>query len=138
MSYDPNLTVSHTLNLANLRAETKYSLEISSTDANKAVGTSIVQFKTLVGLLISNIQANHTQASITVTWNTNYPANSQIIVCSNWFTCIWTSPIIDPILTQSHSMTVSGLKSGATYNYQVISKDSNGYTANTWGRATTR
>lgn len=128
---DQNLTTSHTFNISGLRADRNYYLQITATDANSGYGqSSIVIFRTLLGLIISNTRVvNTTQASVTVAWDTNYPADSRIIVCQIFLFCFFSAPVRDPVVTPSHSMTVSNLKPGTIYYYQVSSVDPLGYFA---------
>ena len=125
------LTTSHAINLTSLRPERNYYIQAKSADANGIEGSAaIVNFKTLPGIIISNVQViNVTQSSITVSWDTNYPADSRLVACYFVFFCYFYSPIVDPAITNFHSVTVSNLRSGTTYYYQASSRDPAGYSA---------
>lgn len=128
---DQNLTTSHTFNISGLRADRNYYIQLTATDANGGYGqSSIVIFRTLLGLIVSNTRVtNTTQSSVTVAWDTNYPADSRIIVCQIFLFCFFSAPVRDPLVTSSHVMTISNLRSGTIYYFQVSSVDPLGYFA---------
>src|SRR3989344_5111050 len=79
---------------------------------------------------ISNEKANTTSSGVTITWNTNVPASSQV----HWGPFLGGnrqannfSPVKNTAVT-NHSVNISGLGSNATFCYNVISTAS-GYTA---------
>jgi hypothetical protein len=129
--YDSNLTMSHTFNLPNLRAGRNYQIQISASDASGNTSSSnVVSFKTLPGLVISNIRiSNAAQTSLTFAWDTNFPADSGAKTCIIIFFCYFTNLTTDPTLTTTHTITISNLRSGTGYYYQVTSYDPTGFTA---------
>lgn len=128
---DSNLSTSHTFTMTGLKADKNYYIQLVGTDINGNQGvSSIVVFRTLPGLIISNIRViNTTQTSLTIGWDTNYPSNSGIITCVAIFFCFFSAPTVDPNITISHTMTVNNLRSNAGYYYNVVSFDPAGYTA---------
>lgn len=128
-AYDANYTINHQLSLSPLNSDTQYNIWIFSRDRAGIRGRAISQpFKTLAGLTISNINATATRTSIMVDWNTNYPADSWLLVCrySLWV-CFGARSIFDPAFISNHSMNVSGLNPNTTYYYYVFSKDPYGF-----------
>jgi hypothetical protein len=65
-----------------------------------------------------------TAVSVTIKWTTNVPATSQVQYGPT--TAYGTTTSLDSALVTSHSQTLTGLKPGTLYNYQVLSKDSTG------------
>jgi plastocyanin len=68
--------------------------------------------------------SNSTSSSVTIAWRTSVPATSQINygVSSAYGL---TSPL-DSALVSDHTQTVTGLTTGATFHYQVVSRDGSG------------
>lgn len=128
---DANFITAHDFTISGLKADRNYYIKIEATDSNGQRGTSsTIVLKTLPGLTISNVMITKmSQSSVNVVWDTDYPANSGIKVCSIYFFCFFSAPIRDLTLATAHSMTVSNLKSGTTYYYQVTSVDPSGYQA---------
>jgi hypothetical protein len=74
---------------------------------------------------ISNVRETATTATGTViTWMTNEAATSQVEYWIGSGTHLLTT--LDPTLVSSHSVTLTGLRSGTTYRYQVLSRDAAG------------
>ncbi len=65
-----------------------------------------------------------TETGAVITWRTDKPATSQVIVLDPNGVSTQTEPV--EALSTSHSVTLSGLKPNTTYHYTVISKDANG------------
>jgi hypothetical protein len=75
--------------------------------------------------LISAVQASSTTSTTaSVTWTTNIAANSQVEYgpTTSYGS---TTPLI-PSLVTSHTVDLSGLSGGTTYNYRVLSADGSG------------
>ena len=68
-------------------------------------------------VLVSDI----TQTSAVVTWETDEPATSQLMMCEPDGFCTWTEP--KETLVTNHSVALSDLKPDTTYHYTVISMD---------------
>ncbi len=66
---------------------------------------------------ISDISAN----GAVVTWKTDEPATSQVMICEPAGTCTWTQ--LDENLVTDHSVTVEGLKPNLTYKITASSSD---------------
>lgn len=129
---NPTMTTSHSADLVGLRAGTRYSFRARSSDPNGNQGVSeLLSFETSPGLLITNIAVSGiTQTSAIISWDTNYPANSSVNLCTFIFFCYSTSgAIIDPAFVLNHSMSVTNLQAGRRYYYRIISREDSGYTA---------
>jgi peroxiredoxin len=79
---------------------------------------------------ISSIQnvsiTSKTDTSATITWKTDKPASSQVIVRDS-SDAIVTETELQETLVTSHSVDISGLKPNTTYNYTLISTDAAGH-----------
>jgi peroxiredoxin len=77
---------------------------------------------------ISSIQSvvpSTTDTSATITWKTDKPATSQVIIRDS-SDAIVTETKLQETLDTSHSVDISGLKPNTTYNYTLISSDATG------------
>jgi peroxiredoxin len=131
---DNNLSNSHSVKLSGLASDTTYYFKIISTDAagNEATAQGDLKAKPLAsadetppaisGINVSNI----TESSAIITWQTDETATSQV---NYGKTETYGSTMLDEKLTIPHTVTLTGLDDGTTYNFQVISKDSSGNTA---------
>jgi peroxiredoxin len=127
---DTNLSTSHSVKLTGLDPNTTYYFKVISKDAAGNEITAEGELKTLAtadetpptisGVNVSNI----TESSAIITWTTNEPATSQVEYGETETYGASTTP--DTNLTISHSVTLTGLDDGTTYNFHVISKDSSG------------
>ncbi len=82
----------------------------------------------LIPPVISNIVATpHTDGTATITWNTNEVANSAVNYAAT--PAALTSNANDIAYVTSHSITLTGLTQGTTYNYRVTSADTAGNSA---------
>lgn len=124
--YGSNETVSgtttqHSVTLSNLNPETIYHFKVSSTNSQTITATSGDNtLTTLDNLSISNISAQATNVSTTITWDSNTPATSQVDYGT---TSAYGSTSSNPSLTTNHSVTITGLSPGTTYHYRVTSED---------------
>jgi hypothetical protein len=71
------------------------------------------------GINVSGVTAN----GATITWLTNEPADSQVTYSYNQTT---TVTAVAPTLVTTHSVTLTGLVSNATYSFSVLSRDAAG------------
>jgi hypothetical protein len=77
------------------------------------------------GLVISGVSAGSvTSSGATITWTTNVPASSQVAYGTTSSYNLM-SPLNSALVT-SHSVSLSSLSASTTYDYQVLSQDSNG------------
>ena len=75
---------------------------------------------------ITNIQVSGSSyTGATITWTTNNLADSQVEYGAT--TSYGTSTAVDPTMTLSHSVTLSGLSSTAIYHFRVKSVDAFGH-----------
>ncbi|MBM4450830.1 MAG: redoxin domain-containing protein, partial [Chloroflexi bacterium] len=73
-------------------------------------------------LAISNVTVSGvTQTGATISWTTDRPATSQVMICDPDGLCTWTD--VDKNLVTQHSVVVSGLKPGTSYQYKALSAD---------------
>jgi hypothetical protein len=80
---------------------------------------------TITNILVTGV----TETSATITWTTDEPATSQVMYSTMPLYSSVVQPTIAPldeILVTSHSVIISGLITGTTYYYMVISKDAAG------------
>jgi peroxiredoxin len=116
--------------LTGLDPNTTYNFKVISTDAAGNEATAERELTTLAtadktpptisGVNVSNI----TESSAIITWTTNEPATGQVQYGKT--ETYGSSTLLDTKLTTSHTVTLTGLDDGTTYNFQVISKDSSG------------
>jgi hypothetical protein len=128
---DPTMVTSHSRPLGSLQANTLYNYRVKSRDAagNLAVSgnftfttqaTSDTTPPTISNVAASNIGTS----SATITWSTNETSDSQVEY--GLTTSYGSSTPLDTAMVTSHSMGLSGLEAGKTYNYRVKSKDAAG------------
>jgi peroxiredoxin len=85
--------------------------------------------------------SNVTMAGAVITWQTDEPSTSQVMICESGGGCTWTE--LDENLVTDHSVSLSDLKPNTEYHFTATSADaaSNGATAEgdftTSGQATT-
>ena len=139
------LVSNHTVNLSGLRAGTVYGVWVKSRDGAGNLGTlGYFPFTTLTQatptpifsatptpipstspapVIISNVNiSNITYHSVTVSWDTDRPATSAVIACTNAFYCssAWA---IDATLVTNHSLTLNRLAPDTEYYLWIISRD---------------
>lgn len=131
---DTNTTLSksHSVTLTELDPGTTYYFKVMSNDSAgneitaeddlTTLATADETPPTISGVSVSNI----TESSAIITWETNERATSQV---EYGITETYGSEKTNTNLTESHSVTLTGLDDGTTYNFQVISKDASGNTA---------
>ncbi len=77
--------------------------------------------------IISDISSGTpTATAAIVTWTTDQSSNSQVVYGT---TTSYGSASSSASLVTSHSITLTGLSSGVTYHYAVVSADGSGYTS---------
>ncbi len=72
--------------------------------------------------VISNVEVSDiTETSAVVTWETDEPTTSQVMVCDPEGGCTWTE--LDETLVTAHSVSLSGLKPNIVYKFTATSTD---------------
>jgi chitodextrinase len=112
-----------------LTAGTIYRYRVRATDAagnlsgySTPAHTSTLPPPDITAPTISNInQGTPTSNSVTITWTTNEPADTQVDYGVT--TSYGQSTTLNTTQSTSHSATLSGLSPGVTYNYRVKSRD---------------
>ena len=79
--------------------------------------------------------SNVTRTSAVITWGTDEPATTQVMICDPAGLCTWTE--LDNTLVTTHSVTINDLKSDTTYHFTAVSQDVDENTANSEGELTT-
>lgn len=125
---DENLVTDHYVSVSNLKSDTNYHFTATSTDDNENQAIAEGDFKTLAQattttLVISAIEtSNITEASATISWETDKSATTQLEYGTT--NAYGSTTTIDETMTTSHSVTLTGLKPSTTYHFIVKSKDS--------------
>jgi len=124
------LVTSHSRSLSGLSGSTTYYYRLISVDAagNQATGTDR-SFTTLSadlnGPILSNISAAYiSETSAEITWVSNESASTQVEYGTT--SSYGSSSSLNATLSFNHSVTLSGLEAGMTYNYRVLSRDAKG------------
>ncbi len=136
--FDANLAVTHAITLSNLSLNTLYHYRIASSDeaGNLAVtpdntfttGEIVPESTGPSTVVFSFIEAASIDtSSVTITWHTNVPSDSQVEYGDNAFFG-QTSPLHSE-LTTTHSVTVTDLASNTGYYFRVKSKPLGGTVA---------
>ena len=74
---------------------------------------------------ISNINiSSPTETSAIITWQTDEPATTQVMLCDPGDVCTWTEP--EEALVTDHSITLTDLEPNTTYHLTMISEDADG------------
>jgi hypothetical protein len=124
----PIMTTQHSVTLIGLKPGTQYFFRIRSTDpsGNRAIldndgqGFSFVTASGLNPPVISNIQiTDATYNSVKISWKTDIPSNSLV---EYGFDTSYGKIAGQNDSTTSHSVTLTGLLSQATYHFRVRSK----------------
>ena len=122
-----SLAQSHAVTLTGLTPGTTYNYDLVSTNSAGTAGVSanstfstILPAPVISGVSVSSV----TTTSATITWTTDEASTTQV----NYGTTTSygsSSPLIASMV-QSHSVTLTGLTPGTTYNYDVVSTNSTG------------
>ena len=128
------VTTNHMIAFGSLAAGSVYTVKIPVKDTTgKEYSTEGYSFRTLRDTtppVIQEAKASQVAAnSITVTWSTDEAATGQVEYGET--SAYGQTTTIDTMLTTSHSITVSGLKSETLYHVRVKSKDVQGNEAKT-------
>lgn len=82
-------------------------------------------------VLVSSV----TNTSAVITWETDKPATSQVMLCDPGGVCSWTE--LEETLVTDHSVTLSDLEPNTTYHLTLISTDKDGNEATSERELTT-
>ena len=124
-------TTNHSVTISGLTANTTYNFRTVSSITGYTARSSNYTFITGGGgggtVTISSVaSSNITANSATITWTTDVPSTSQIEFGTT--TSYGSTTTADSNPATSHTVIISGLNSGTTYNFRAISSIS-GYTA---------
>ncbi len=100
------------------------SAVVRDTDGNLVTSpsVSVTVFNDVTGPVVSSMTATSvSQTSATITWTTDEPSDSQVEY--GLTTSYGSSTTLDSTLTTSHSVSLTGLIAGTTYNFRVKSSD---------------
>jgi hypothetical protein len=127
---DSTMVTSHSVTLNGLTANTLYNVRVRSKDSSgtEFFGTNF-SFTTPTNTSsnapqITAVNAAPSLNSASITWLTDKPADQQVEYGTT--TAYGQSSALGTTLSTSHSVTLSGLSSGTTYQYRVKSRDSAG------------
>ena len=129
-SVNSTLTSSHSVTLTGLSVSTSYAYQISSANASglPAYSGNLV-FSTLSAPVISQVAvSNVTSTSATISWTTDQATTSQMVYGAT--TGYGSSTPLNSALVTSHTITLTGLTPNVKYNFQVLSVNSYGLSAN--------
>jgi len=121
------LATSHSVTLTGLAAGTTYDFAVVSTPSGgTAVTSTNYSLATLASaMVISNVQTSAISSSgATITWTTSVAASSQVVYGTTAAYGL-SSPAVSTLAT-SHSVTLTGLAAGTTYDFAVVSTPSGG------------
>jgi len=129
---DPNLSKSHSVRITGLSPQTDYFFKVSATDAagNGPTVSGVVPFTTLAAadttppnVTSGPMAVGIGEKSVTITWTTDEPATSGV----SWNVNGTNYGVLqDSSLSTNHTVTVTGLTAGTTYNFTVSSTDASG------------
>jgi hypothetical protein len=127
------LVTSHSVTLTGLTAGTTYDFDVVSANASSLSSTSSNSTFTTTGggtppPFISNVATGAiTGSSVTITWTTDQASSSQVNYGTT--TAYGASSTLNTALVTSHSVTLTGLAAGTTYDFDVVSANSTGISA---------
>ena len=127
-----NATTNHSITITGLNPSFQYVYQVESIANGFTARSNVGQFTTQSPasndpVVISAEAVNNiTMDSVTVTWRTNVPTTTQVEYGPT--TRYGLTTPVNSNSTTSHSVTLTGLNLGATYNYRALST-ANGFTA---------
>ena len=131
-SVDAALVTNHTLLLTGLSAGITYEYRVKSKDASGNLTVqSPLSTVTTAGSdttvpVISGVSASNITASgATINWTTNEGSDSQVEYRVQGTTA-WSATTVNAAIVLDHSLALTGLNAGTTYEYRVKSKDQSG------------
>jgi hypothetical protein len=118
-----NRVLDHSVYLNNLTPSTTYYVRTTSTDADSAATVATSTFTTTAGPIISGVSSSGvTDTTAVISWTTDLPATSYVNYSTDSALASPTRFGADDLVTD-HSVTLTGLNSGATYYYSVDGTD---------------
>jgi hypothetical protein len=120
----------HSMALTGLTPGTAYNYAVTSANASGLSTTSAnMTFTTAAQAPVISAVASSgiTGTSATITWTTDQPSSSQVVYGTS--TAYGTLSALNSALATTHSVTLTGLTAGTTYNYAVSSANSAGNAA---------
>lgn len=128
---DSALVTAHSQTISGLSANTLYNFQVISKSGSGAQSTSTnATFTTLVtnppsAPVISQLGfGNVTTSSVTLSWVTDVPADSQVEYGTS--SAYGSSTTLDAAPVTVHNVTITGLSATLTYHYRVKSRGANG------------
>ncbi|NLN75047.1 MAG: family 10 glycosylhydrolase [Armatimonadetes bacterium] len=120
---DPANIKSHSASLSGLTPNTLYHYRVKSGNANGMSTSADYTFTTLDKPTISDVQADTTSTTATVTWKTNHPSDSKV---KYGLTTAYGGQGVSQTEVTQHTITLTGLTASTTYHYQCISVNAYG------------
>ena len=128
---DPALVLNHSVTLTGLAANSSYDFQavsvtstgLSAQSGNTLFSTTSAAAGPQVGYVVS---WGISGSGATVTWSTDQPANTQLAYGTTQ--ALGTLSPVQPALTASHGVVLTGLSGGATYYYVAQSTNAAGVT----------
>lgn len=105
------------------RSITAHALD---TEENVATSTAITVTVDNTGPSLSSIASTTEETTATITWTTNESASSKVVY---GLTSSYGTASTSATLTTNHSIGLTGLTAGTTYNFAVVSTDAQGNAA---------
>ena len=127
---DGALVTQHSVTITGLTEQTEYHFQISSTDASGNVSSEADDVFTTEATpdtttpVISNIQKVVSDSTVTISWDTDEPATSNIAYGLD--DTYNATPETDGTFVTQHSVTITGLTDLTDYHFQISSADASG------------
>ena len=122
-----SLVTSHSVTLSGLTPGTTYNYAVLSANSSNVLATSanfIFTTPTPAPVISAVSVTNITSTSATVTWTTDQTSNSQVEYGTT--ASYGSLSTLNNALVTSHSVTITGLTPGTTYNYAAVSTNASG------------
>lgn len=122
---DPALTTSHSLALTGLVPGSTYQVRVSATNSHNLTASTVgVPFTTVAPPALSGIAVfGITADAATINWTTDQPTG---FILEYGSTAAYGSGVTDPVLTTSHSHTLTGLTMQAPCHYRITATNAHG------------
>ena len=122
-----SLVTSHSVTLTGLTPGTTYDFDVvsanSSSVSSNSTNSSFTTTAVVAGPVITNVATSAiTSSSVTITWTTDQASSS--LVNYGTSTGYGSSSPVNTSLVTSHSVTLTGLVAGTTYDFDVVSANS--------------